>query len=373
MDKKIVLYSLQTFSSTGGIQKMTRTLAHSLYIVAQNNNRLFEFWSAYDSESELMTKYLPTKNFRGFGVQRLNFVIEAMKNAKQQDIIILSHVNLAIIGLLIKFINPKCKVWLIAHGIEIWRPLPFLKRSLLKHCNKIISVSNFTQKKLIDCHKIKPEILTVLNNAVDPFLKLPASFAKPAYLLQRYNLSVDNPVIFTLTRLSSYEQYKGHDQVIKTISRLKKNYPTIKYVLSGKPDLEETTRLEKLICKYDVAEQVILTGFVKEEELVDHFLLANLFVLPSKKEGFGIVFIEALACGVPVICGNADGSIDAICNGDLGTAINVDDLDELEKAISFELSNQLPEIERQNIQKQCLAHFDEVQYIKKWENLILNG
>jgi phosphatidylinositol alpha-1,6-mannosyltransferase len=79
------------------------------------------------------------------------------------------------------------------------------------------------------------------------------------------------------------------------------------------------------------ADQVILTGFIDEDELGRPFLLADLFVLPSKKEGFGIVFIEALACGLPVICGNEDGSLDAIRNGELGKAINVDSMTELSK------------------------------------------
>jgi len=94
---------------------------------------------------------------------------------------------------------------------------------------------------------------------------------------------------------------------------------------------------------------VILTGFIDESEFADYFLLADLFVLPSKKEGFGIVFIEAMAYGLPVICGNADGSIDAICNGELGKAVNADDPAELEDAITGYLDEPLTAAARRRI------------------------
>lgn len=349
---------------------MSRTLAHSLYLLSEKNNWEFEFWSAYDYNEELMTRYLPAKNFRGFGINRYDFVFKAIANARKQDIIILSHINMAIVGILIKTINPKCKVWLIAHGIEIWKPLSIIKSLFLKICDKILCVSNFTKQKMIDVHNIKPEICSVLNNAIDPFMQLPNNFAKPENLLKRYSLSITDPIIFTLTRLSSTELYKGHDQVIRVLASLKKTFPAIKYILAGKYDGPEKLRIEKLIAENGVEDQVILTGFIKEEELADHFLLANLFILPSKKEGFGIVFIEALACGLPVICGNADGSVDAICNGSLGKAINPDSLEELEKwAIDF-LNNPLTEDERLKLQHECLAHFDEKSYMKKLEVLI---
>lgn len=372
MSKKIILYSLQTFSSTGGIQKMTRTLAHSLHAISEKNGWQFQFWSAYDYDDEVMTRYIPAKNFRGFGINRYSFVFEAIASAKKQDIVILSHVNMAIIGILIKSINPKCHIWLIAHGIEIWRPLSFIKKLLLKHCDKILCVSNFTKQKMIDVHNINPDVCYVLNNAVDPFMKLPVSFNKPDYLLKRYGLTINDPVIFTLTRLSSSELYKGHDHVITVLSKIKKTFPAIKYLLAGKYDNVEKLRIEKLIADNGVEDQVILTGFVKEEELADHFLLANLFILPSKKEGFGIVFIEALACGLQVICGNADGSVDAICNGLLGKAINPDSLEELEKMAIDLLKNPLSESERLHLQKQCLANFDESIYMKKLESLIIS-
>ncbi|HVS90642.1 MAG TPA: glycosyltransferase family 4 protein [Mucilaginibacter sp.] len=374
MAKKIILFTLQTFSTTGGIQKMTRTLAHSLYHIAREQNWRFKLWSVYDSRYDLMTQYLPHENYMGFGKHKLSLGLKTLGVASRADIVILSHINLSLIGLTIKLLNPKCKVWLVAHGIEVWRPVTTVKRMFLKkYCDKIICVSNFTKQQMIHWHTSDADKCVVLNNAVDPFIRLPETFEKPDYLLNRYSLTDENKVIFTLTRLASSEQYKGYEQVIKAVSRLKDRFHAIKYILSGPYDAAEETRIKDLINTYKVQDHVILTGFLIESELTDHFLLADLFVLPSKKEGFGIVFVEALACGLPVICGNADGSTDAIRNGELGTAINVDDLDELEKTITGYLKIPLTVQIRQNLQSQCLRYFNEPDYRKNLLQMIDNG
>jgi len=351
---------------------MTRTLAHSLNLLSKRNKWGFKLWSLYDSNQDIMPQYLPATNFQGFSENRVNFVLRSVIKANKPDVIIISHINLAVIGLVIKLVHPKCKVWLIAHGIEVWRPLSMFKKMFLKRCDKIICVSTFTKQQMISRHQTDPSLCIVFNNAVDPFMKMPSLFTKPSHLLKRYGLTGEEPILFTLTRLASTEQYKGHDQVIKVISHLKVKFPGIKYILSGQYDNKEEIRIQKLITEYQVGEQVILTGFIEESELTDHFLLADLFVLPSKKEGFGIVFIEALACGLPVVCGDSDGSIDAICNGALGKAINADDLVALESAITGYLQTPLTEEKRKYLQDQCLSHFNEADYIKRLEDLINN-
>jgi phosphatidylinositol alpha-1,6-mannosyltransferase len=369
MSENISLITLQTFSTTGGIQKMTRTLGHSLYTISKQNNRDFKMISLYDTDGDLMPQYLPKANFKGFGAGRVNFLLSTLF-IKRADIIILSHINLAIVGLVMKLLHPKSKIWLIAHGIEVWRPLSYPKRLLLKWCSKILCVSNYTKAQMLQLHHTATEVCHVLNNALDPFMKLPVSFSKPKYLLNRYYLTGSGPVIFTLTRLASTEFFKGHDRVIKAVSALKSSFPNIRYILSGKYDEAEEARLKSLITSLGVGQQVILTGFIDEHELTDHFLLADVFVLPSKKEGFGIVFIEALACGLPVICGNADGSIDAIRNGELGLAVDTDDQDELNNAIIKNLQTPLTDDKRRQLQAKCLEYFNEAQYINKLELLI---
>ncbi|HEY4193964.1 MAG TPA: glycosyltransferase family 4 protein, partial [Mucilaginibacter sp.] len=355
------------------IQKMTRTLAHSLYHISDQEKWNFKLFSVYDSRYDLMDRYLPAENYTGFGKQRILAGLKTIGTTANANIVILSHINLSLIGVTIKLINPKCELWLIAHGIEVWRPVNFIKRLFLKRfCDKVVCVSKFTSTQMAHWHQSDPKKCFILNNAVDPFIKLPDSFEKPEYLLNRYGLTPENRVIFTLTRLASSEQYKGYEQVIKAVSLLKSSFPAIKYVLSGQYDLKEETRIRDLINTYKVNDEVILTGFLNENELTDHFLLSDLFVLPSKKEGFGIVFIEALACGLPVICGNADGSIDAIRDGELGTAINVDDLGELERAIDKYLKTPLTLTTRRDLQRQCLLYFNESRYRSNIKKLIHN-
>jgi glycosyltransferase involved in cell wall biosynthesis len=372
MAKKIILFTLQTFSTTGGIQKMSRTLAHSLQLLSRRNKWDFKFWSAYDSANDLMDQYVSPENYCGFDTNRVSFVLKSVLKAKRPDLVIITHINLAIIGYLLKIINPKGKVWLIAHGVEVWRPLSLIKKLFLKRCDKVICVSNFTKQQMINRHNTNPALCAVLNNVIDPFMKLPATFTKPSHLQKRYGVSADNQIIFTLSRLASTEQYKGHDQVIKVIGKLKQEFPGIRYILAGEYDHYEKIRIQNLIARYKVDEQVILTGFIDEGELPEHFLLADLFVLPSKKEGFGIVFIEALACGLPVICGNSDGSVDAVRNGKLGKAINPDDLDELEKAITDYFKTPLTDEKRKSLQSECLLHFNEADYMNNLEQLINN-
>lgn len=373
MSKKILLLTLETFGAAGGIQSMSRTLSHSLHQLCEKNSWSIDLYALNDRQFDLMPQYLPSSDFKGFDRNKASFVLKSIIEGMNADVVILSHINLSLIGVMLRLLNPNCKIWLITHGIEVWQPLKLWKKAIWKIADHIMCVSSFTKNKVIELHHADPERCLVLNNVLDPFIKLPVFFDKPESLLKRYQLNTGQKIVFTLTRMASTELFKGYEKVIAAVSRIKQTIPDIKYMLAGPCDASEKVRIEQLIADYDLKNNFMLTGYIEETELADHFLLADLFVLPSKKEGFGIVFTEAMAMGLPVICGNADGSTDAVRNEEMGTAIDPDDIQLLEQTMTQKLNHVLTADERRNIQRQCLKYFNEQEYRNTLEIIIKDG
>jgi len=334
--KKILFLNLRAFSITGGIEKFNCAFLKALSELEKEGSVVANGWSMYDDKCN--AKYFEPAYYKCFKGKRLQFVFEAWKAGSKYDTIILGHINLSLAGWGIKRMFPGKQVILITHGIEVWTKLKGVKDRLIKHADNILSVSNFTKSTIAKVHNIDPGKIAIFHNTLDPYFALPDGFQKPGYLMDRYGLQPESPVIFTLTRLSFSEKYKGYDKVMQILPRLKALYPEVKYILSGKPDEREKNRLTELKESYRIKDEVLLTGFVKDEEVTDHYLLADVFILPSRKEGFGIVFIEAMACGVQVIGGNKDGTVDALQEGELGYLIDPDDELEIFKALHMLLS-----------------------------------
>jgi glycosyltransferase involved in cell wall biosynthesis len=231
----------------------------------------------------------------------------------------------------------------IAHGIDVWN-LKGLKLKGLANSFKILSVSNYTKQRILQQLTNYPEKnIFILPDTFAPERFKPAP--KPEYLMKRWNIKNGDRVILTIARLSKSEQYKGYDKVLLALSQLlnpststltststfPSQLPNFKYIIGGCGD--DMPRIKSLIRKLNLEEYVILPGFIPDEELIDYYNLCDVFVMPSKKEGFGIVFLEALACGKPVICGNKDGSVDAVLGGEVGTLVDPDNIDKIASAI----------------------------------------
>ncbi|RDC56229.1 glycosyltransferase family 1 protein [Pedobacter chinensis] len=353
--KKILLLSLHTFSLTGGIEKVCRSVTKILSDWSVTLKNTPAVMSMYDEKPD--TRYTANTNFKGFNGRKWSFLLHAIKAGLNADIIILSHINLLSVAWIIKKLKPQKRIILFAHGIEIWGKLSPWKTSFIKNNVEIWAVSRYTADQIMIRHHIPKTQVSILNNCLDPFFDPPAAFKKPKTLLEKYHLPSTSKVLFTLTRLSHSEQYKGYDQVLATLKDLPKD---VYYILSGKADAIETKRITDLIAANHLTGRVLLTGFLPEEDVIDHFLLADVFVMPSKGEGFGIAFIEAAACGCNVIAGNQDGSSDALLDGDLGTLVHPERIAEIKSAI---LSRLEPANSNQHaIQQKCLDTFGFQRY-----------
>jgi glycosyltransferase involved in cell wall biosynthesis len=224
---------------------------------------------------------------------------------------------------------------------------------------------------MIQNHGVAASKIAIFPNTIDPFFQYPTLFQKPAYLLERYGVEPNEQILFTLTRLSSTEKYKGYDLVIAALPSILKQYPNTRYFLAGKPDAAEEARILGLIEANGVKGKVVLLGYIKEEEISDHYLLADAFIMPSRKEGFGIVFIEAMACGLPVIAGNQDGSVDALQNGELGCLINPQNQQEIIDSVVavFDKKNQATGEERLLLQQKVQKIFGFPTYKNRLRQL----
>lgn len=350
---KITVTYLTSFLGHGGIEKFNKAFIKA--VESNIGGDSLEVISAYDISSD--SRYVNEAYFRGYSGKRINYVLGTLKRICFADVLIIGHINLAVIGLAAKFINPKSKLVLITHGIDVWYELSWLKKKLLSKADIILSVSSFTKQKLMTKHQVIGNRIILFPNTLDPFFSFPVEFNKPDYLLDRYSIIDQQPVILSLCRLSSKEGYKGYDTVIKALPRVISLYPNVKYVIVGKYDQQEYERISILAKHVGVLDSLLLTGFVPEEELTDHYLLSDLFVMPSREEGFGIVYIEAMACGLPVVAGNVDGSVDALDHGNLGTLVDPTDQEAIATAILKNLAHKMTVEEKIDLQRRVVDKF----------------
>jgi phosphatidylinositol alpha-1,6-mannosyltransferase len=227
----------------------------------------------------------------------------------------------------------QARLWVQVHGFEAWEELSTLHRRSAETAAVVTSVSRYTRRRLLKWVGIDPSRVKVLPNTVDQrFHPGP----KPGYLLERHAL-YEAKVLLTASRLTGWDRYKGHDRVIRTLPRVLSEHPDAVYLIVG--DGDDRPRLEAFAAELGVSHKVRFTGAVAPEGLPDYFRLADVFVMPSTGEGFGIVFLEAMACGIRVIGGNQDGSLDVLCGSALTVAVEPDNCLELASAINAALDN----------------------------------
>ncbi|HYO21961.1 MAG TPA: glycosyltransferase family 4 protein [Flavisolibacter sp.] len=331
--KKLLFLTLNTFSSTGGIEKVCRVAGKALHQIAEEVGGHFEHYALYDEPAQVIENYIPKTVFRPFSGNRFAFLKKAISAGRKTDVILLSHVHLLAVGFAIKMLSPRTKVVLLAHGIEVWKPFSSWKVRMLKALDLVLPVSQFTQQKMQALYGLAPKKFGVLNNCLDPFLAPTESAERVAALRKKHGLTKEDIVLFTLTRLKSSEQYKGYDKVIAALPPVLQKYPAVKYLVAGKYDAEERKRLDVMIEELGLQDKVIFTGFIGDDEVAAYFTLPDVYVMPSTGEGFGIVFIEALFYGKPVIAGNVDGSVDALAGGQFGLLVNPAKKDEIVSAL----------------------------------------
>jgi phosphatidylinositol alpha-1,6-mannosyltransferase len=197
----------------------------------------------------------------------------------------------------------------------------------------VFANSRFTKKLLIQAGADADKIDIIHPGCdVERFRPLDTTIEFRRHLLgQRYR----DQVILTVGNLVSR---KGHDMVIRALSKLRDRLPNVTYLIVG--DGPYRDQIEKVSKDVGVRDHVVFAGQIPSEDLPHVYAISDVFAMPSRDqseacdvEGFGLVFLEANACGKPVIGGRCGGMPDAIVDGVTGFLVNPEDPEDIAIAL----------------------------------------
>ena len=296
----------------GGVQEASRQTAHALHNISIQLKCSTDFLGLNDtSGTHTYSAGDATINLRGFGRAKWRFVLSAIASAtKKPRLVLAAHPNLAVPANWMKRVSPQSKVIVLAHGVDVWEPLSSSRHAALVAADLVLAPSSYTAQKLAEVqfvpqHKIR-RLPWPLNSDV---LKMAAS---PSSLQSPKNFP-PNPVILTVGRWAASERYKGADELIRAVAHLRAEFPALNLVAVGGGD--DLPRLKKIAHDLNLSNAIHFLEGISRQELAACYVRSDIFALPSTGEGFGFVFLEAMAFGKPIVGAQAGGATDLIQNG----------------------------------------------------------
>jgi phosphatidyl-myo-inositol dimannoside synthase len=326
----------------GGIQEASRLTAAALVDVASSRGWSTDFLSLNDPPGvDALPSPLGTIRFRGFGREKVRFGRSALALArKPSQIVLAAHPYLALPAAQLKLLNPKLKMIVISHGVEVWKRLPVLRQLAFRQADLFMAPSRYTIDKIVEIHGIRAEKTRRLAWPVNPvFLEL----AGKAERLPAPAAFPDGLVLLAVARLMAKERYKGVDQLMQAVARLAPRHPSLQLAVVGRGD--DFARHQELAAELGIASRVRFFDNISPAETAACYSRCDVFALPSTGEGFGLVFLEAMAFGKPVIGAAAGGVTDIIKHGQNGLLVRAGDLDELIQALERLLTSESLRIE----------------------------
>lgn len=298
--QRTLLLAPEIFESEGGIPRILQTYLAALCEQAYADGGSVRLLSLNDgtirSAPLRRTATGALECALGCTRDKTAFVRRALRLARDCDTAICGHVAQLPVAWLAQKRYPRLRYCLIAHGIEVWRPFTALERAALRGAHRIFCVSDFTRRELLSHCPLPPDRAVVLPNALDP------AFA----IARGHPLGACPPVILCVTRLTYADRYKGVEHLVEAMSAVRAEIPDAILRIVGRGD--DVPRLTALRDRLGLGSAVEFTGYVDDQRLARELHRCRLFALPSRKEGFGLVFLEAMAHSRPCLGARAGGA-----------------------------------------------------------------
>ena len=321
----------------GGVQEAGRQTAAALHEIARHHGQETQFLSLNDPAGEHVLRAGALEiSFRGFGRRKVQFIFAAVGTARNSNgIVLAAHPNLALPAVLMKRLSPRLKTVVVSHGVEVWQPLPRVRRAALRRADLLLAPSRYTVQKLNEMQGIPIDKIRRLPWPLSP------AFLSLAEASETLQLPIEFPpgnVILTVGRWAASERYKGADDLIVAVAQLRPKFPNVNLVLIGQGD--DLVRLQTLAAEASTTDAVHFIHGVSREGLAACYARADIFALPSTGEGFGLVFLEAMAFGKPIVAAAAGGATDLVENEVNGLLIPAHNPEQLANALARLLNDE---------------------------------
>jgi phosphatidylinositol alpha-1,6-mannosyltransferase len=303
-------------SKGGGVATVSRLLWQVFRDRWQDNCRLFTLVDGTGGEVRSLESSTVARF--GFGTE-----LARAQALRQCPWVFYSHLHVARVQQFVP--SPMRRPYAIfLHGIEAWRNLPPGMRRVLDGAALRVANSHFTARRVAEAH---PEVGPI---AVCP-LALPADGTRSVGSLTADDSGIGPHAVILVARMISAERYKGHDELLEAWPAVVARVPDAQLVFVGSGD--DADRLSAKAATLGVGSAVTLTGFVSTERLRALYTRAAMFAMPSRGEGFGLVYLEAMSYGLPCIGSIHDAAGEIIDDGMTGVLVDQTDTRELSDSI----------------------------------------
>jgi phosphatidylinositol alpha-1,6-mannosyltransferase len=325
---RALVLTTDAFGGHGGIAKYNRDLLTAMCLHRDMREVVVIPRDVAHALEPLPDKLTFVTDGLGSKAKFLAAAAKRMRARESFDLVLCGHINLLAAALAAAW-RYRAPLVLWVYGIDVWhRPSSRAAAWACAHLEGYGSISRVTADRFRSWAPLDGKREWIIPNAIelDRFSPGPKNEA----LLDRYGLR-GKTVIATLARLVAVERMKGIDEVLEALPRLLRTRPELAYLVMG--DGSDKSRLEQKARTLGVADKVIFTGRILEQEKTEHYRLADVYAMPSRGEGFGFVFLEAMACGVPVVASSRDGGREAVRNGALGILVDPANQDDVVRGI----------------------------------------
>jgi len=335
---KLVLMSPELFLHEGGIARILRLYLKALCQTVAPTGRVESIVLNDKSSAEArLARYSDQQLGAHIACNgsKLAYLRHVLRQSRKADRLICGHLHHLPIAWLAARLNSRLRYDLIAHGIEVWRPYSAMERRALRGANRIYCVSDYTRRQVLRyCPGLAAEKLRVIPNTLDPYFS-----AAPGAVLTNQPFAL--PRILSVGRLSAADSYKGYDTLIEALPLIRREHPAVRLRIVGQGD--DQPRLAALATRLGVSGSVDFLGTINDEALRTEYTACDLFALPSRKEGFGLVYLEAMSHGKPCIAARAGGAPEVV-NDQVGKLVEYGNIPELAAAVTS-LVKQAPDSE----------------------------